>query len=116
MEITSEDIPGWSVAVKGPLTVALDINVTPELVQEGDAREFVNRIQKIRKDTGLEVTDRIEVQVAADNGIRESLARYNNYICTEILADRLELITGLDEGVEIEINDKPLKVTVLKKG
>jgi isoleucyl-tRNA synthetase len=63
VEISSEDIPGWTVASKGPLTVALDINVTPDLVQEGDAREFVNRIQKIRKDSGFDVTDRIEVRV-----------------------------------------------------
>jgi isoleucyl-tRNA synthetase len=115
VEITSEDIPGWSVASKGPLTVALDINVTPELVQEGDAREFVNRIQKIRKDNGFEVTDRIEVQVAAANGIKESLAKYNKYICAEILADKLEVLPDLDGGVEIEINDNPLKVIVLKK-
>jgi isoleucyl-tRNA synthetase len=116
VEITSEDIPGWSVASKGPLTVALDINVTPELVQEGDAREFVNRIQKIRKDNGFEVTDRIEVQVAASNGIRESLAKYNKYICAEILADKLEVTSELDGGVEIEVNENPLKVIVLKKG
>ena len=116
VEITSEDIPGWSVASKGPLTVALDINVTPELVQEGDAREFVNRIQKIRKDNGFEVTDRIEVQVAASNGIRESLAKYNKYICAEILADKLEVTSDLEGGVEIEVNENPLKVIVLKKG
>jgi len=115
VEISSEDIPGWSVASKGPLTVALDINVTPDLVQEGDAREFVNRIQKIRKDSGFEVTDRINVQVAADNGITQSLAKYNDYICAEILADTLELQTALDDGLEIEVNDKLLKVIVLKK-
>ncbi|HEY1113000.1 MAG TPA: DUF5915 domain-containing protein, partial [Chitinophagaceae bacterium] len=115
VEITSEDIPGWSVASKGPLTVALDINVTPELVQEGDAREFVNRIQKIRKDNGFEVTDRIEVQVAASNGMKESLALYNKYICAEILADKLEVLPDLEGGVEIEVNDNPLKVIVLKK-
>ncbi|ANE51115.1 isoleucine--tRNA ligase [Flavisolibacter tropicus] len=116
VEITSEDIPGWSVASKGPLTVALDINVTPELVQEGDAREFVNRIQKIRKDSGFDVTDRIDVKVTASNGIKESLAKYNNYICSEILADSLEFQTELNDGLEIEINDNPLKVIVTKKG
>jgi isoleucyl-tRNA synthetase len=115
VEITSEDIPGWSVASKGPLTVALDINVTPELVQEGDAREFVNRIQKIRKDNGFEVTDRIEVRVAAANGIRESLAKFNKYICAEILADKLDVVSDLEGGVDIEVNDNPLKVIVLKK-
>ncbi|HEY0731805.1 MAG TPA: DUF5915 domain-containing protein, partial [Chitinophagaceae bacterium] len=116
VEITSEDIPGWSVASKGPLTVALDINVTPELVQEGDAREFVNRIQKIRKDSGFDVTDRIDVIVSANNGINASLTKYNNYICAEILADKLELSSEIDGGTEIEVNDNHLKVIVLKKG
>jgi isoleucyl-tRNA synthetase len=116
VEISSEDIPGWSVASKSPLTVALDINVTPELVQEGDAREFVNRIQKIRKDSGFDVTDRIEVKVAATNGIGQSLAKYNDYICAEILADRLEITSDVDGGIDIEVNDNPLKVIVLKKG
>jgi isoleucyl-tRNA synthetase len=115
-EITSEDIPGWTVASKGLLTVALDVNVTPELVQEGDAREFVNRIQKIRKESGFDVTDRIEVKVAANNGISQSLAKFNDYICAEILADKLELISKIDEGTEIEVNDNPLKVIVSKKG
>src|SRR5215204_6189603 len=116
VEISSEDIPGWTVASKGPLSVALDINVTPELIQEGNAREFVNRIQKIRKDSGFDVTDRIEVKVAANNGISQSLAKYNDYICAEILADKLELTSKIDEGTEIEVNDNPLKVFVLKKG
>lgn len=116
VEVSSEDIPGWTVASKGQLTVALDINVTPELIQEGDAREFVNRIQKIRKESGFDVTDRIEVKVAANNGISQSLAKFNNYICAEILADKLELTTQIDDGTEIEVNDNPLKVIVLKKG
>ncbi len=115
VEITSEDIPGWSVASKGALTVALDVNITPELLQEGHAREFVNRIQKIRKDSGLEVTDRIDILVAAENGIKESLAKYNSYICAEILADKLELTTAIDGGQEIEVNDNKLTVSVLKK-
>ena len=116
VEITSEDIPGWTVANKGPLTVALDINVTPELIQEGDAREFVNRIQKIRKESGFDVTDRIEVKVAANNGVNQALAKYNDYICAEILADKLELTTQIYDGTEIEVNDNHLKVIVLKMG
>lgn len=116
VEISSEDIPGWTVANKGNLTVALDINITPELIQEGNAREFVNRIQKIRKENGFDVTDRIEVKVAANNGIVQSLARFNDYICAEILADKLELTSQMDEGTPIEVNDNPLKVIVLKKG
>lgn len=116
VEISSEDIPGWTVANKGQLTVALDIKITPELIQEGDAREFVNRIQKIRKESGFDVTDRIEVKVAANNGISQSLAKFNDYICAEILADKLELTSLIDEGTEIEVNDNPLKVIVSKKG
>jgi isoleucyl-tRNA synthetase len=116
VEIVSEDIPGWMVANKGSLTVALDIEITDELVQEGEAREFVNRIQRIRKDNGLELTDRIDVKVSAKNGINESLTRYNNYICAEILADSLTLETNIDEGMEVEVNDNILKVIVLKKG
>ncbi|MBA2746323.1 MAG: class I tRNA ligase family protein, partial [Flavisolibacter sp.] len=115
VEITSEDIPGWTVASKGSLTVALDINISPDLVQEGDAREFVNRIQKIRKDSGFELTDRIEVMVAAQNSISQSLARFNDYICAEILADKLELTSKIEDGTEIEVNDNPLKVIVIKK-
>jgi len=124
VDITSEDIPGWTVATKGPLTVALDITVTPELENEGNAREFVNRIQKIRKESGFELTDRIEVKVAASNarlnggvgGLKNSLAQFNDYICAEILADKLELVPEIEEGTEIEINDISLKVIVLKKG
>ena len=116
VEIISEDIPGWTVANKGPLTVALDINVTPELLEEGNAREFINRIQNIRKDSGFDVTDRISVQVAANNGIAQSLAKYNDYICAEILADKLEFAQIIGDGLEIEVNDNPLKVIVLKKG
>ncbi|WP_121353798.1 isoleucine--tRNA ligase [Flavisolibacter nicotianae] len=116
VEITSEDIPGWSVASKGPLTVALDINITPELEDEGNAREFVNRIQKIRKDSGFDVTDRIDVKVAANNGIAASLSKFNNYICAEILADTLEITSTIADGIEIEVNENQLKVIVLKKG
>jgi isoleucyl-tRNA synthetase len=116
VEISSEDIPGWTVANKGQLMVALDITITPELEHEGNAREFVNRIQKIRKDSGFELTDRIEVKVATSNGLKNSLARFNAYICAEILADKLELVPEIEDGTVIEINDHPLKVMVSKKG
>jgi isoleucyl-tRNA synthetase len=116
VEISSEDIPGWTVTSKGVLTVALDITITPELENEGNAREFINRIQKIRKDSGFELTDRVEVKVAASNGLKNSLAQFNDYICAEILADKLELVPEIDDGTEIEINDISLKVIVLKKG
>jgi isoleucyl-tRNA synthetase len=115
VEITSEDIPGWLVASKGQLTVALDVTITPELENEGNAREFVNRIQKIRKDSGFELTDRIEVGVMDGNGLKNSLAQFKDYICAEILADKLEFLPENDRGIEIEVNDIQLKVIVSKK-
>lgn len=116
VEISSEDIPGWTVAAKGSLTVALDVTVTPELEAEGNAREFVNRIQKIRKDSGFDLTDRVRVQVTAPDGIKESLASFKTYICAEILADELEFPAQISGGTEIDINDVLLNVIVSKKG
>ena len=115
VEITSEDIPGWLVASKGQLTVALDVTISEALEHEGNAREFVNRIQKIRKDSGFELTDRIEVEVATENGLKNSLAQFKDYICAEILADKLEFLTENNSGIEIEVNDIQLKVIVSKK-
>ena len=125
VEISSEDIPGWTVASKGRLTVALDITVTPELEAEGNAREFVNRIQKIRKDSGFELTDRVTILVSVSNGLKDSLTRFKDYICAEILADKLEFlpenVAEIDEpfkngAVGVEINDYLLNVKVSKKG
>ncbi|HUR10269.1 MAG TPA: isoleucine--tRNA ligase, partial [Flavitalea sp.] len=115
VDITSEDIPGWMVATKDLLTVALDVTITPELESEGNARELVNRIQKIRKDSGFELTDRIIVQLTGDGQLKKSIAQFNSYICAEILADKLELVSELPAGTEIEVNDIPLKVFVTKK-
>jgi len=115
VEITSEDIPGWVVANKNALTVALDVTVTPALAQEGNAREFVNRIQKIRKDNGYDLTDRILVKVAEVPSLTDSLMQFNDYICAEILADSIELVKEPANGTEIEVNDIPLKVFVSKK-
>lgn len=116
VDITSEDIPGWTVAGKGRLTVALDITITPELEQEGNAREFVNRIQKIRKDSGFELTDRIVVKVVAEGSLKTSLEAFRDYISAEILADELEFVSDIPGGTDIEINDIVLKTIVLKKG
>lgn len=115
VEITSEDIPGWVVANKNALTVALDVTVTPALAQEGNAREFVNRIQKIRKDNGYDLTDRILVKVANVPTLTDSLTQFNDYICAEILADSIELVKEPANGTEIEVNDILLKVFVTKK-
>lgn len=116
VDIAAEDIPGWSVASKGALTVALDITLSEELKQEGDAREFVNRIQNIRKESGFELTDRIFVKVLDNEHIRPSLTEFKKYICAEILADTLDLVPELQDGTEIEVNDALLKVSVNKKG
>ena len=116
VDISSEDIPGWTVANKGSLTVALDVTITPELEAEGNAREFVNRIQKIRKDSAFELTDRVEVTVSATGGLKDSLAQFKAYICAEILADKLEFAPEISDGIQVEINDVSLKVIVLKKG
>ncbi len=114
VEITSEDIPGWMVANKGILTVALDVTLTPELENEGNARELVNRIQKIRKDNGYELTDRIMVKLADSDMVKQSVSRFDEYIRTEILADKLELVADLIDGTEIEVNDVSLKIQVTK--
>lgn len=115
VEISSEDIPGWMVANKDMLTVALDITVTSDLEQEGNARELVNRIQKIRKDNGYELTDRISVKITGTEDLKTSILNFGNYISAEILADELELVPEIADGTEIEVNDIPLKVLVTKK-
>ncbi len=114
VDIIAEDIPGWSVANKDALTVALDITLTPELQDEGNARELVNRIQRIRKDSGLELTDRINVQVEEQDLLKSAIINFKDYICTEILADNIELLPQMQSGTEIEVNDAILKVLISK--
>jgi isoleucyl-tRNA synthetase len=116
VDIQSEDVQGWMVASRNALTVALDVTITPDLAQEGDARELVNRIQKIRKDLDLALTDLISVEIQSDNQLDISFTQFKAYICAEILADHISLIVGLDKGVETEINGKLLKINVIKKG
>jgi len=116
VDIVAEDIPGWSVASKGSLTVALDITISEELKQEGDAREFVNRVQNIRKESGFELTDRIFVTVLETKSLKTSIIKYNDYICREILADSIDWVPQMQDGSEIEINDILLNVVVNKKG
>lgn len=116
VEITAEDIPGWSVASRGKLTVALDITLTEDLKLEGEAREFVNRIQNIRKETGFELTDRIFVELPEGTPLKPSIIKFNDYICREILADGIEWKSHLENGTPIEVNDIALNVVVNKKG
>jgi len=116
LEISTDEIPGYEVTSKGPLTVALDITITEKLKMEGQAREFVNRIQNIRKDQNLELTDKILVKIEENGAIKDSITQFNTYICAEILADKLEFQSEIKDGVTIEVNDYQLKVFVIKKG
>jgi isoleucyl-tRNA synthetase len=116
VDIQSEDVQGWMVASRNALTVALDVTLTPALEQEGDARELVNRIQKIRKDLDLALTDLILVEIQSDEQLDISFTQYKAYICAEILADHISLVAGLESGIETEINGKLLKINVIKKG
>jgi isoleucyl-tRNA synthetase len=106
VEILTEDIPGWQVATEGSLTVALDIEVTPELRMEGIARELINRIQNLRKESGFEVTDKIELTVGRHQDLAEAMEKFGDYICTQTLAGKLTLVDmadlSADQVVEIE--------------
>lgn len=115
VEIIAEDIPGWSVANKDNITVALDITITPELEDEGIAREIVNRIQKARKEANLALTDRIFVKIEDVTTIRRAITNYNGYICAEILSDSIEMVPDLMEGADIEVNDNKIKLYISKK-
>jgi len=115
VDIQSEDVQGWMVASRGAHTVALDVTVTPVLEQEGNARELVNRIQKIRKDMDLELTDRIQVEVASDPELDQAIEVFNDYICAEILANQIRSLQDLGVGVDTEISGKTLKINVIKK-
>jgi isoleucyl-tRNA synthetase len=110
--ISSEDIPGWSVATEGGITVALDITVTENLKREGLARDFVNRIQNLRKDQGLDVLDKIDIEVQQDaNGLEAALSEFKEYISTETQALSLVMKPSV-EGVEVEMDDLVLKVKI----
>ncbi len=113
-EIIAEDIPGWSVANKDNLTVALDITVTPELQQEGNARELVNRIQKIRKENNFDLTDRINVDIQDYEPFKSTIINYCDYICAEILADSINMVPRIDDGIPIEVNDVKLNIHISK--
>ena len=115
VDITAEDIPGWSVASKGSLTVALDITISPDLQQEGDAREFVNRVQNIRKESGFALTDRIFVTLEHCDRLKESIVKYNDYICREILADSINWVDEVANATELDVNDNLLKVSITKQ-
>ena len=112
-EISAEEIPGWQVAQDGDITVALDINLTESLLAEGMARELVNRIQGIRRESDFDVTDRINISLEENENIKAAVSQFGDYIKTEVLGDDLNLVNGLSEGSEIELpGDLTLKIKV----
>ncbi len=105
VEIVSQDIPGWLVSSEGKITVALDINITDKLQQEGIAREFVNRIQNIRKDSGFEVTDRVLIKIEKHDAINLAINNFNDYIANQTLAKEIILVEKIEQnnGISVEI-------------
>jgi len=113
VEISSEDIPGWSVASEGKITVALDISMTDELKEEGLARDLVNRVQNLRKDMGLDVQDKIHISVVeGEQFVQNALTSNKNYICEETQALSLELVKSVSNGKQIEIDDLSLELEI----
>ena len=115
VEIFSEDIPGWLVANEGKLTVALDVTVTEELRQEGVARELVNRIQNIRKSSGLEITDKIKITLSKNQQTDDAVNEYKDYICNQVLGTSLTLTDEVENGTELNFDDFSLYVSVVKE-
>ena len=113
-EISSEDMPGWLVATEGRLTVALDITVTDALRREGVARELINRIQNLRKDSGFEVTDRIDIVIESRPEIEEALSSHGGYICEQTLADSVFTRHNIN-ATRVEWEDGELAIQVIKK-
>lgn len=115
LEISADEIPGFELASNSSLTVALDITITEDLKKEGDAREFINRIQNIRKEQGFALTDRVQVEIAENALLQPSLIQYKEYICAEILAVSLVFLPFINKGTEIEVSNTLLKVNIFKK-
>ena len=116
-EITSEDMPGWLVASEGKLTVALDITVTDELRREGVARELINRIQNLRKDSGLEVTDKIAVEVEALDELSDSLAVFGDYVAQQVLAVEIKAVAepAGEFVATTDLDEKPLRIALSRR-
>ena len=114
VEIYSEDVPGWTVANEGALTVALDVEVTEELRQEGVAREIVKKIQTMRKECGLDIVDRINVTLSKSSASDEAVNKFGDYISNQVLADSLQLAENVDGGEAIELDDTTIYVSIAK--
>jgi isoleucyl-tRNA synthetase len=112
VDIISEDIPGWLVSNEGNLTIALEVEITDDLRKEGMARELINRIQNLRKEIGLEITDRIHVAVAPNAQTDAAIAEYSDYIKGQVLADKL--VIADNNGAEVDFDDFKLNIQVSK--
>ena len=114
VEISTQDIEGWLVATAGSLLVALDIHITPELRQEGIARELVNRIQNIRKDNDYDITDRIQIRLQAHPALQAAVTANEAYIKNETLTDSITFVESLPEGEEIAFDEVTTRIVVVK--
>ena len=112
VEILTKDIPGWTVTSEGRITVALDLTITDELRAEGVAREFVNRVQNLRKDKDFDLMDRISIQLEENNPFKSEINANNSYISAEVLANNIEFVDSLSQADEIEINDVYFKINI----
>jgi isoleucyl-tRNA synthetase len=112
VDIISEDIPGWLVANEGNLTVALEVELTDELKNEGMARELINRIQNIRKESGLEITDRITVTLSPNEDVQKAIDSFADYIQTQVLAD--DITFQPNDGQEVDFDDFKLNIKITK--
>ena len=115
VEISTNEIPGFEVAVKDNLTVALDLNISSQLEKEGFAREFINRVQNVRKEKALELTDKIVLIIEEKGVIKDIIAEFNEYICAEILAEKIEFQPQIIDGVTINVNSEIFTVNIAKK-
>jgi isoleucyl-tRNA synthetase len=114
VEIATEDMPGWMVANEGRITVALDITVTDELAKEGVARELVNRIQNLRKSSGYEITDKINIRIEAKAEINDTVRDFGNYIASQTLGKSIELAEKLENATELDLEDYNIRVFIEK--
>jgi isoleucyl-tRNA synthetase len=114
VEILTEDMPGWLVANNGILTIALDIELTDELIEEGIARELINRIQNLRKSSGLEITDRIEIELEDRPEIHNAVLHCGDYIASQVLATKLELTANSQLPTAIEMDGYNVNIKIEK--
>ena len=114
VDIITEDMPGWLVANNGVITIALDIELTPALIEEGIARELINRIQNLRKSSGLEITDRIAVQLENREEIAAAVTNCNDYIASQVLATSLTLVDNLTDGTALEMDGYNVNCVIVK--